>query len=183
MSHLMYKIQPNQRYGRLTTKSAGSSNTKIPVICDCGKTTQVTGSKLRNGTTQSCGCLKHEVVILQNTTHGLTQHDCYPLWAGVIQRCFNLNEKRYADYGGRGITMQQSWQSNAAAFIHYVESLPDYENRKRFGLTLDRINNDGHYEEGNLRWATQTQQASNRRDSGGKTQETDRPRIGWRIPS
>jgi hypothetical protein len=77
----------------------------------------------------------------------------YQAWADAKSRCTNPNHKRYSDWGGRGIEFR--FESFAD---FYMELGPRPE-----GYTLDRINNEGHYETGNVRWATRTQQQHNRR--------------------
>jgi hypothetical protein len=82
------------------------------------------------------------------------------LWLSIKGRCFNSNNKSYADYGGRGITMFKLWVDNYPEFeLWIMENLgprPD-------GCSLDRIDNDGNYEPGNLRWADPSTQMANRR--------------------
>ena len=83
--------------------------------------------------------------------------DCtseYDAWRGASQRCENPKNKAWLDYGGRGILFR------FASFHSFIEHLglkpsPD--------LSLDRINNDGHYERGNVRWTTKDVQMGNRR--------------------
>lgn len=72
---------------------------------------------------------------------------------------FNPKHKRYNDYGGRGITIQENWIKDFRSFYEYVISLPNYS----INNTLDRINNDLGYFEGNLRWANYQTQSENRR--------------------
>jgi hypothetical protein len=79
----------------------------------------------------------------------------------MVDRCYNSKCKSYPRYGGRGITVCPQWLTKNgkgfAAFWRYVGDPPaegDY--------SLDRIDNDGHYEPGNVRWATRSQQAFNR---------------------
>lgn len=91
-------------------------------------------------------------------THGMSRTPLYVLWTAIIQRCTNPNHPRYADYGGRGIAICDAWRHDFAAFHAHVGDRPK-------GLTLDRIENDGPYAPGNVRWATYAEQRANRRES------------------
>lgn len=94
-----------------------------------------------------------------------SKHPMYSIWYGAKSRCHNPNHPKYIDYGGRGLTMQDSWRENCEEFFRYVESLPDYDNRIENRLSLDRIDNSVGYYEGNLRWAGNGQQMKNKRRS------------------
>jgi hypothetical protein len=72
-------------------------------------------------------------------------------------RCYNPNNRSYSNYGGRGIVVCATWRSSFEAFFRDVGEVPSDEH------TLDRIDNDGNYELGNVRWATWTEQGRNRR--------------------
>ena len=91
-------------------------------------------------------------------THGMSRTPMYVLWTAMIQRCTNPNHGRFADYGGRGITVCDQWRHDFAAFYAHVGDRPE-------GMSLDRIDNDRGYEPGNVRWASHAEQRANRRES------------------
>lgn len=96
----------------------------------------------------------------RNKNHGLKYTKEYSTWRNIKTRCYNVNVTGYKYYGDRGITISDLWIEDPISFIEYIKSLPDYGMKN---YTLDRINNDGNYEPGNLRWASKTVQANNQR--------------------
>lgn len=89
-------------------------------------------------------------------THGMSKSIEYKTWQHMKQRCYDKNYNKYANWGGRGITVCDRWKNS---FRNFYADMGD----KPKGLTLDRINNDGNYEPSNCRWATKSQQLINQR--------------------
>lgn len=92
---------------------------------------------------------------INNDSTQLTQ--VYAAWLSMKRRCLDPNNKRYADYGGRGITVHTEWIDNFDAFFEHVGHPPCD------GLTLDRLENEESYVPGNVGWRTYGEQANNRR--------------------
>lgn len=85
------------------------------------------------------------------------QKPAYKCWQAMLQRCYNGNDKKYAEYGGRGITVCERWRHTYDTFAADMGPKPSPTH------SIDRIDNDGNYEPGNCRWATKQQQTLNRR--------------------
>jgi len=90
-----------------------------------------------------------------NRSHGLWDTPVYRSWCSMLQRCRNPNAPNWEYYGGRGITICDEW-------LHFEGFYADMGERPA-GLTLDRIDVDGNYEPGNVRWATPKEQRHNQR--------------------
>lgn len=150
-------VKVGDRFGRLTVLATG----KIPdtyrykAVCRCncgGDPFAVRFDALLSGQTQSCGCLQRD----NSRTHGLSRSPHYTRWRHMMGRCYDPKNQAYPDYGGRGIKVCERWQ-DLATFIEEVP--PGYFP----GAEMDRIDNDGDYEPGNVRWITRKGNTDNRR--------------------
>lgn len=87
---------------------------------------------------------------------GRSSHPLYHSYNDMIARCRRPSHARFADYGGRGITVCPEWQADFWQFVQDVGERPP-------GKWLDRIDNDGNYEPGNIRWVDASESNRNRR--------------------
>jgi len=79
----------------------------------------------------------------------------YLAWYKLIHRCCDPCAAGFVRYGGRGIRVCERWRHDFMAF------LADMGPRPSSAHSIDRRDNDGHYEPGNCRWATRSQQMRN----------------------
>jgi hypothetical protein len=124
--------------------------------CDCGTEKPVLGHKMRIGESVSCGCFAREAQRVNNTTHGMSFTPEWNSYHAAKKRCTKPSSKSSADYGGRGIEFR------FASFEEFFAEIGPRPEPK-FAYSLERIDNNGHYEKGNVCWATKLQQARNRR--------------------
>jgi len=121
--------------------------------CACGNKKVMQYSSLMGGT-QSCGCKKKEPN-LGTTTHGHSRTRTYRTWTNMKSRCLDENSQAWKNYGGRGITVCERWLK----FENFLEDMgfcPE-------GLEIERMDNDDGYYKENCKWATRSEQQSNRR--------------------
>lgn len=123
-------------------------------MCSCGKESIVAAHNLQYGGTRSCGCLNSD----SHKTHGATNTPEFRAWTSMKNRCSNPRDRHWPDYGGRGIRVCVRWLESFENFLADMGPRPSPK------YSIDRYpNNDGNYEPGNCRWATLSEQQSNRR--------------------
>ena len=130
---------------------------KYKCKCDCGNFSIIGKGNLINNHTKSCGCYMTSRIKESNSTHGLTDSSEYAIWTLIKARCTNKNSKSYKHYGGRGITICDSWINSFDTFLFDMGRRPSHLH------SIDRIDNEKGYFKENCRWATKEVQANNTR--------------------
>jgi len=125
--------------------------------CDCGNSKELAAHHIKSGNIKSCGCLNTgDARSKASTRHGMSQSPEYTSYNSAKKRCKPEQAERYPDHAGKGIEFRFN------SFEEFYEEIGPRPEPK-FDYSLDRWPNPyGHYEKGNIRWATKEQQALNR---------------------
>lgn len=159
-SRSKWRPKVGDRFGKLTVIEGEPKRTPrsfmLPCRCDCGGRTYARPHSLRTGLVRSCKC--------SHIKHNQHKTSLYKSWSGIIQRCTNAANPNYQWYGARGISICAEWLD----FETFKAAIDALGARPSPQHSLDRIDNDGNYEPGNVRWADKTEQSRNRRCSIAK---------------
>lgn len=165
------KPKIGDQYGRWTVVSIPKNadcRTKILCQCTCGNAGTPRASSLTCGHSRGCGvCHTRRWQKASVRTHAiydfvpdLHRHRIAVCMASAIRRCHNPRDTNYKNYGQRGISVFLAWRRDHVLFVRYLMTLGGWDNPN---LTIDRIDNDGNYEPGNLRFVTHKENCQNRR--------------------
>lgn len=126
--------------------------------CDCGKLGTVSTGDLHSGQSKSCGCYGRDSTRERLTTHGQTHSRAFCSWQLMKDRCYNRNNKRYQNYGGRGIIVCERWLHSFSNF--FVDM-----GERALGWSIERKDVNGDYTPENCIWLRREKQARNTRRS------------------
>lgn len=132
--------------------------------CDCGTERFIFWDTLRYA--KSCGCWRRETTKKRMTIHGMSNTKVHAAWGLMKKRCYNKKAQNYPYYGGRGITVCKEWKNS---FIQFYKDMGHPPSEKH---SLDRIDNEGHYEKQNCKWSTMKEQCLNRRGWGAQNRNS-----------
>lgn len=173
----MIEVNVGDVYGRLTVIKTGlrivpnkqqrekgaQGNRAAMFQCECENTRLLDIIKVVRGNTTSCGCYRDEVQKARapyiKLSHGLSYHPIYGCWKSMMARCTRPWSVDFYLYGARGIQVHEPWH-DVSVFIPEIISLIGERPEDH---SLDRIDNDGNYEPGNIKWSSAKEQANNRR--------------------
>lgn len=165
-----FKNLTGEKFGRLTvigvSRKVESGNRERyywRCKCDCGNEKEVRTDCLTSGLVKSCGCLKKDqdkINLTKYHKHKLSHTKLWDTYYGMKSRCYDKTDKRYSDYGGRGIEICPEWLENFENFVSW-----SLENGFDDNLQIDRIDNDSGYSPQNCRWISIKENCRNRRSN------------------
>lgn len=160
--------QTGKRFGKLVVLSEirdGITRLRCLFRCDCGnefvKAHGDVAVSDRRGCVPCCrDCFRAgsaERMGNRMRTHGLSRSKLYDVHRQMLQRCHNAQCRDYPEWGGRGIRVCEAWHDRVV-FMDWAHA-----NGYASGLTIERLNNNGHYEPSNCAWIPNNEQWKNKR--------------------
>lgn len=145
----------------LPPRPAAKGKTRRVLLCRCEKCNHESEVLYQNRI-HGCPRCRYDAMrgktVFANYLHGMHDSPTHQSWRAMRRRCNAPQDAAYANYGGRGIRVCDRW----ATFKNF---LADMGLRPNEAHSIERINNDGDYEPGNCKWATDTEQAHNKRNN------------------
>jgi len=163
-----------QKFGKLIVldrytepRRTGNGNRYVAkCVCDCGSFVEVEIPNLKSGNTTQCNDCAKISRGKNRRTHGHSYRasggieiKSYYTWQAMKRRCLKEYDKRFADYGGRGITICDAWIDSYEAFLGDMGLPPSMKHQ------IDRIDNDGNYKPENCAWVSRKKQSRNKRNN------------------
>ncbi len=129
--------------------------------CECWNTKVIIMDSLIYWRTKSCWCYNMEILTSKgrNIKHWMAKTAIYNVYREMLQRCNNVNNKRYKNYWWRWIKCK--WGTFEE---FYKDMWEEYKLHKlnNNSTTIERNNTNWNYNKSNCRWATQKEQQNNR---------------------
>lgn len=161
MKAITIEEMQSKEWGRLTVVGFADKIGKdksLNVRCSCGKEFVALIGNVRSGHTKSCGCLNVESIRNRSITHGKSRTPLYAIYNTMMARCYNKNNEKYSNYGGRGIDVCKEWRDDFDIFYYF-----SVEKGWNCWLQLDRIDNDKGYSPENCRFVQNVSNANNKK--------------------
>lgn len=168
MGHNIPENLIGQVFGRLTVVGppvcAPPKRVHSLCQCECGRVILVTNNNLKKGNSTGCNqCwrLDKRKAEFSSKVLDLSQRDfqsLYEVYRKMVARCTDTTDPNYHNYGGRGIAVYPRWLECRSDFMDWV-----LDNGWRRGLQMDRTDNNGNYEPGNIRFVTPKVNGRNKR--------------------
>jgi len=168
------KYEKGMRWNSLTLMSDLSggdcfkSTYKSVFMCDCGLNHFATLNNVTNSVVKFCSACSAAKKSKNKKTHGNSMsfkdrnprgYNCYTRWQAMKRRCNNPNDKRFSDYGGRGIKVCDRWLESYENFLADMGLPPE------ISYQIDRVDNNLGYSAENCKWVTRTENARNKRNN------------------